>query len=289
MRRISLKFVLPGAMILMAQFVCASSAMHAQPSPAALRAYDDYLRAAEARMAADYLPGGAFIANAASALNATGSASQPVLTRCVAGCDSSGVPVSGGLIHDWLGVVVIPGASLRKVLALVQNYDHSAAYYAPNVTESRLLAHSGDSFSVFLRLKQSEWVTVRFDTEYDIRYVRLDQSRMYSVSHSTRVVQLARGPQDRELPPAENDGYLWRLDSYWRFEQVSSGVFVQCRAISLSRDIPRGFGWIVAPFIRDIPRKSLDFTLSATRSAVLKDSPPVLPHNRTLRRDSKGE
>jgi hypothetical protein len=42
---------------------------------------------------------------------------------------------------------------------------------------------------------------------------------------------------------------------------------VQCEAISLTRDVPVGLGPLIAPFIRSIPKQSLEFTLRATRTA----------------------
>jgi hypothetical protein len=47
-------------------------------------------------------------------------------------------------------------------------------------------------------------------------------------------------------------------------------VFIQCEAISLTRDVPQGFGWAVKPFVEEIPRESLRFTLEATRTALLE-------------------
>ena len=47
------------------------------------------------------------------------------------------------------------------------------------------------------------------------------------------------------------------------------GVFVECEAVSLTRDIPAGLGWLIGPFIESIPRESLEFTLQATRRAVI--------------------
>jgi hypothetical protein len=47
-------------------------------------------------------------------------------------------------------------------------------------------------------------------------------------------------------------------------------VYVQCEAISLTRDIPAALNWIIAPFIESIPKESLEFTLQSTRSAVLR-------------------
>jgi len=52
-------------------------------------------------------------------------------------------------------------------------------------------------------------------------------------------------------------------------------VWLECRAISLSRDIPTGLAWIVEPIIRKLPRESLVHTLKATREGLLlgKTSP----------------
>jgi hypothetical protein len=49
-------------------------------------------------------------------------------------------------------------------------------------------------------------------------------------------------------------------------------VYVQCEAISLTRDIPTGLNWLMEPFIESIPRESLGFTLRSTRAGVLRGS-----------------
>ena len=61
-------------------------------------------------------------------------------------------------------------------------------------------------------------------------------------------------------------GYLWRLNSYWRFIARDGGVYVECESITLTRGIPTGFGWLVRPFVTSIPRESLAFTLETTRT-----------------------
>lgn len=264
---------------LASRFAGAGALPAAQPSAATIRAYEGYLRRAESQMAEDYGPRGEFVSKKLLAGPKTSGKSGAVLIAPLSGGDSSGVPISGGLIHDWIGIVFIPGVRLPQVLRTVQDYNHAADHYAPNVTKSRLLAHSGDCFQVFLQLKQREGLTVLFDTEYEIRYVRLNASRVYSVSHSTRIAQLSRLSKDFAWSAGRNDGFLWRLDSYWRFEQVAGGVYVQCRVISLSRAIPRGLGWIVTPFAKNVPRKSLLFTLSATRAAVLADLHKASPRD----------
>lgn len=89
-------------------------------------------------------------------------------------------------------------------------------------------------------------------------------------SYTTRVAEVedAGSPQEKVLPPDAGYGFLWRLYSYWRFEERESGVFVECRAISLSRDVPFGLGWMIEPIIRKLPEESLTKTLEDTRRAL---------------------
>jgi hypothetical protein len=178
--------------------------------------------------------------------------------------------IQGGLLHDWLGTVFIPGATVQQVLSLVQDYDHTARYYSPDVMTSRLISHQGDDFHVFMRLRKHKVVTVVMDTEYDVHYVRLDEAHQYSFSRSTRVSEIADpgSANEHPLPRGKDHGFMWRLNTYWAFEQADGGVFVECEAVSLTRDIPTGLDWLVGPFVNGIPRESLQFTLEATRKAV---------------------
>ena len=180
------------------------------------------------------------------------------------------IPVPGGLIHHWIGVVFIPGVDLQRTLALLQNYGEHSRIYAPRVLRSKLIRRDGDDFKVFLRLRDKNVVTVVLDTDYDVHYVRLDPARACSQSYSTRVQEVERvGEKDeRDKAVGHDNGYLWRLNSYWRFWERDGGVYVQLEAISLTRDIPEGLGWLVRPFITSIPKESLVFTLNRTRDAL---------------------
>ena len=178
----------------------------------------------------------------------------------------------GGLIHHWIGIVFIPGASLSQTLALLRDYDQHSLIYAPRVLSSRLLQHQGDDFKVFLRLREQNVVTVVLDSEYEVRYFHLDPARAESRSYSTRVVEVenAGQPDEREKPLGDDRGYLWRINSYWRFCERDEGVYVQLEAISLTRDIPEGLGWLIRPFVASIPKESLVFTLERTRDALAR-------------------
>jgi hypothetical protein len=207
-----------------------------------------------------------------------------ILIHASQGNDSaSALSVPGGLIHDWTGIVFIPGVSIPEVMSVLQDYDHAARYYGPQVLKSRLLEHSGNDFRVFFRLEQVHVVTVVLDTEYAVHYTFLDATHAFSRSYSTRIaeVQNAGESQERELPIGNDHGFLWRLYSYWRFYQSEDGLYVQCTAISLTRSVPSGLGWLVRPFLETIPGDSLRFTLEATRNALAKhvrSSAPDITH-----------
>jgi len=187
--------------------------------------------------------------------------------------------VAGGLIHDWVGTVLLPKVTVSQVLALVQDYDHLAHYYSPDVMKSRLISRKGDDFQVFMRLRKHKVITVVLDTEYAVHYSRLDAKHQYSLSRSTRVNEIEDpgSPNEKALPAGKDHGFMWRLNSYWGFEQVDDGVVVECEAISLTRDIPTGVAWMVGPFVNSIPRESLQFTLEAMRTALGEKTAATTP------------
>ncbi|HYW37109.1 MAG TPA: hypothetical protein VE957_03270 [Terriglobales bacterium] len=181
------------------------------------------------------------------------------------------VKVPNGLIHDWIGASFIPGTTVDGVLALLQDYDNHKNIYKPEVIASRLISHRGNDFQIYLRLLKKKIVTVILDTDHEVHYRSLDRARWICRSYTTRIseVEDAGGPKERVLPPDTGYGFLWRLYSYWRFQEREGGVYVECRAISLTRDVPLGLGWIIEPIIQKLPKESLINTLEATRRALL--------------------
>lgn len=178
-----------------------------------------------------------------------------------------GASIPDGLIHDWIGAVFIPGATLPKTLALVQDYNNHKNIYKPEVRDSKLLAKNGNDYQVYLRLLKKKVLTVVLNTYHNVHYVPLDARRWYSRSYSTRIAEVDDG---QELPPGDDHGFLWKLDSFWRFEEREGGVYVECEAISLTRSVPTGLGWLINPIIQSLPRESLANTLRETRDALPK-------------------
>ena len=176
----------------------------------------------------------------------------------------------GGMIHHWVGVIFIPGATLDQVLGVLEDYDHQSTYYAPDVVRSRIILRDGDHFRVFLRFRRHKVITVVLDTEHDIHYFRDSPDLAHSRSSAYRIseVENAGEADEREKAPGEDDGFLWRMETWWRMEQRDGGIYVQSEVLSLSRDVPIGLGWLIGPFVTSIPRETLAFTLEATRNAV---------------------
>jgi hypothetical protein len=183
----------------------------------------------------------------------------------------AGKPIvcTGGMIHHWVGAVFIAGARLDEILGVLQDYDHQPEYYAPDVERSKIESREGDHFRVFLRFRRHKVITVVLDTEHEVRYFHDATDRAHSRSSAVRITEVQNpGKSDeREKPPGDDGGYLWRMETWWRMEERDGGVYVQSEVASLTRDIPTGLGWLVGPFVTSIPKETLLFTLDATRKA----------------------
>jgi len=176
----------------------------------------------------------------------------------------------GGMIHHWTGAVFIPGAKVEDVLGVVEDYDRHAVYFAPDVERSKLEARNGDHFRVYLRFRRHKIVTAVLNTEHDVDYFNDAPGKAHSRSSATRIAEVENAGRndEREKTSGDNHGYLWRMETWWRFEEGDGGVYVQSEVVSLTRDIPAGLGWLIGPFVTGIPRETLTFTLEATRKAV---------------------
>lgn len=247
--------------------------------PDTVTAFNTYVRATEARIDAELKRPGKFLyidglpdarAEAVRKTLRDGKVyMQPLVTR-----DASGEELTApdALIHHWVGDVFVPGATLPDVIAVVEDYDHHQDYYSSEVIRSRLLSRTGNDFKIFYRVRKRKVITVTLDTYHDVRYFPVDATHWHSRSYTTRIQEIENaGQKDERLKPAGDDsGFLWRLDSWWRFEEKDAGVYVECESVSLTRDIPTGLGWLIKPFVTSIPRESLQNTMSSTRSTVLK-------------------
>jgi hypothetical protein len=234
-----------------------------------LEAFDAYIRHAEAEMEDTPHGSSPFLWSDLSSERSQQVREGQVVAQSWS--DQGSVKVPSGLIHDWIGAAFVPGTNLKATLILIQDYDHHANIYKPDVIASKLIAHHDNDFQIYLRLLKKKVLTVVLDTEHDVHYRPRDRTRWICRSYSTRIaeVECPGSTQERVYPPDSGHGFLWRLYSYWRFQERESGVYLECRAISLSRDVPFGLGWVVNPIIQKLPKESLIHTLAATRQALM--------------------
>jgi hypothetical protein len=187
--------------------------------------------------------------------------------------DGRRTKVPHGLIHDWVGVVFIPGAKIADVFGVARDYDHYSEIYKPAVMEARGRGSDGDDDNYSMLLVQKVlFVTAAVQGEYQTQYTQIDAKHWYSISQSTRLQAVEGfGQADmRVLPADRGPGYVWRLFSFTRFEESDGGVYVEVEAMALSRDVPAVLRWLVDPVVDHMPRDSVRETLEKTRNAVLE-------------------
>jgi hypothetical protein len=243
-------------------------------------AFDRYVAATEARFANELRPGGNFLYIDALKNDDRQKAYEQLkqgeiliekLETKAPGVSADDVP--DGMVHHWVGLIFIPGATLKQTLPVVKDYDRRAELYKPDVIASKTTWHKGDDYKMFLRLHQKKFTTVVFNTDYDVHWGEVSPTKVYSNSISTRIAEVKDPdrPDGPELPPGTGHGYLWRLNTYWRFEEKDGGVYLQCEALSLTRDMPYGMGWLLKPLVTAIPKASLNRALGQTRKVVLEE------------------
>ena len=238
-------------------------------------AFDRYIRATEQRMAGDLATGHFLVVDslptpARQRIYMQLRQGQVYIEQLHTKEDGKPIQAPDGLIHHWVGVAFIPGGTLSRTVAVLQDYDNHKKIYRPDVRESKLLEHQGNKFKVYLQLYRKSLVTVVVNLNVNIHYTVLSATRAMSRSCSTRIAEVenAGKPNERELPVGNDHGFIWRLNNYWRLEEKDGGVYVQVGSVGLSRTIPWTVAWLVNPLVRSIPKTTLTRLLNETRTAV---------------------
>jgi hypothetical protein len=265
-------------LLLLQSFVSPNFAAAADLQPKTLAAFDRYAQLTQAEFDAQIARREPFLwfeglpESRRASVQAQLHSGQVVIEKLETLDHGLPIAVPRGMIHHWIGTVFIPGASLAQTLAFERDYDHQQEYFAPDVRRSKILRHDDDDFTIELEFYKKEVITSVLDTEHEVHYAALDATHAWSRSHTTRIQEVDSPGETHEslLPEGHDRGFLWRMNTFWRFEEKDGGTYVESQSISLTRDIPTGLGWIVGPFVMSVPRESLTFTLAATRRAVLQ-------------------
>jgi hypothetical protein len=268
--------------LLLSASLARAVARHAEAAPPSFKpetmeAFSSYVRATEARNSSELQSGKEFLwidslpeaARNRAYKSLSGGETQIEQRNTLR--DGREIPCPGGMIHHWEGLIFVPGAHLDDVLKILEDYDRHQVYYAPDVNRSKLEEREGDHFRAFLRFRRQKLITVVLNTEHDIHYFRDGAQQAHSRSSATHIAEVDNPGRsnERERPRDDDNGFLWGMETWWRLLEKDGGVYVQSEVVSLTRDIPAGLGWMIGPFITSIPKDTLNFTLGATRKAVL--------------------
>lgn len=204
----------------------------AGPSQATLRAWDAYVAQTEA-----------LLDRAPRSVSRVGAYAT----------EGTSTDVPGGTISDWRGAAFLPGITLDQLLHRLQ-YPGTPPPQE-DVVSSRVVGRSADGLRVSIRLVRRSIVTVSYDTEHEMTFRRRTPTLATARSVATRIEEIG----------GDDHGFLWRLNSYWRYEERAGGVMVELQSLTLSRDVPTLLRPIASPLVRRVARESMVRTLEALR------------------------
>jgi hypothetical protein len=275
LKSIAFARVFPGAIAallpLALQVIAAPQLAVADPSPAAVAGFNTYIAQLESRLARQHGSAPDSLAPFDAARVHGGEVVVEQITP------AAGATLPGAMLHHWRGTAFVPGAQAVDLERLLRDYSRYPQVYAPQVITARVLSQDGNHFQTMLRLSQKHVITVVLDSNYDIQFFPAaaapdpnSGAHGYNISHSTRIAEIADPGKATEhaLDSDHEHGFLWRLNTYWSWEERDGGLYMQIETVSLTRSVPTGLGWAIGPFIESIPRESLDFTLRSTANAL---------------------
>ena len=247
--------------------MCAASTVQAAPAAATVAAWNRYVAEVEARiereraaLAAPMAPGtddsrGGQRGAHGTRHDATVAAGSAVSSSIA--CEGESLSIPWGTISRWRGSLVLRGVTLDQLLHRLQVPGTPPPQ--EDVAASRVLSRTPDSLRVYIRLVRTALVTVTYDTEHEMRFQRWGPGLATARSVATRIEEVG----------GDDHGFLWRLNSYWRYRQMTDGVVVDLESLTLSRHVPVIVRPVAAPIVTRIARESMVRTLEALRRYAL--------------------
>ena len=245
--------------------------------PVTLKAYERYVALTEQRLAGERAGASPFLwvdrqpAAARDAIMARLRAGEIVTDKLETRDGGRTIDVDGGLIHHWIGTVMLPNVSVDRALTFVQAYDNYPRVFDPMIQRARVLTHDGDHYVVSMRTSVKKVITIVMDIDYIVDYHTISPTRVWTTNVATNMFQVddAGTKAERRQPVDQTSGFLWRFWMSCGFDQRPEGSIEQCESITLTRGIPFGVAWVIKPFVTGVPREFMTFTLSRVRTNVV--------------------
>ena len=260
-------------------FGAPTQAAAAELQPETVKAWNDYIAKREKQIAAELNSANEFLTmdlrnpREAAAERRAVLAGEVSVNRMNPPGGKGDIQIPGGTVHHWRGVVYIPDVSFEFAMNRIRHPELEAELQE-DVLESRVLERtSPDLYRLFLKLKRTQIITVVYNTEHLVRFRKHDDARHSSSSIAVKIAEVERaGGVDREKPVGDDRGFLWRMNSYWRYQKVTGGILIECETITLSRSIPSLLEGLARPIINNVAGESMERTLRELRNRLIKSS-----------------
>ena len=174
----------------------------------------------------------------------------------------NGIPIPDGRIHHWRGSIFLPGIELDEYLYRALNPSENGPHQ-PEVIEYRILEKKTYELKLFIKMVRRKFVMLAYNTEHHVTYRKHGEGRASSRSEATKIAEIVEigKPHEREKPEGRDRGFMWRLNSYWRFEEADGGLIVEGESMLLSRDIPGILKSVIEPLIHRSAHEMIANTL----------------------------
>jgi hypothetical protein len=252
----------------------------------ASRVWGQYLMLTEQRMATELSsPKGFLVLDftpAAAADRQSALAGQiPVAELATLWPNHTSINVPDNWVHHWRGAVFIPGVRLDHVFARLQEAVPGTGQ--GDVIKSSIV-RDGPRFHTFMQVQRSGSFAfidyhLVYNTEHIVEFTRRSPVRGTSATVATKIAELYHPgtPEEHEFAAGKDNGFLRRWNSYWRYEEIGSGVIAECEAVTLSRSAPYLIGALGARSIAEsAARESIEHALVSLRT-FFRTPPAPLP------------
>jgi len=272
------------AILFTAVLLFRSPRLFAQPSPSAVAFFNTYVATVESRLSQQHRTPDRFLALDPGTRTRLRSGELLIENLTPASQPSD------ALLHHWRATAFVPNTTAAAFEHLLRDFTAYPHNFAPEILATTVLTQTGvpSERSVFagvetpthtllrLRTRQHHVITVVLDTTCDVTFATLDATHGYSISRSTRIDEIT--PTGAAATDKQAQGFLYRLNTYWSWEQRDNGLYLQLESLSLTRAIPHGLAWAVRPYLESIPRDSLIFTLTSARNTLRNNPSPLTPN-----------
>jgi hypothetical protein len=193
-----------------------------------------------------------------------------------------------GTVINWVGAIRIRGSRLQDLREVLQDYGRCGSIYNPLIYDCRArpLDSSGASFEVTYGFQNTYRAASIFPQHYSFE-VKARTDFADPVSNGNRVLLVqSRSDEIQEsdsgvpgrndlLPPNQDHGIMWALNTYWRARPEGSDLYVEFEFVTLARSVQEfmcRIGIIPVPkaaisrVIDTLPPESLELMLTATKA-----------------------